>query len=204
MWHRYRPGPETGWNEHYIGFKGDYPGYLFKEPFFQASRPVVYIGFQEPVLRLFFEVIQLVQEEKTGFQQVCAASTVLMLSKILSFVRNQEFAGKSIERNIRRACLYLRENLQQNVNIEQLAAELHVGYSYFRRMFKRYTGISPAQYHLSLRLQKAKDLLVSSNKSVKEITSELGFESSFYFSRIFKEKTGMSPLEFKRNQSQVS
>ncbi|MDP3434317.1 MAG: AraC family transcriptional regulator, partial [Bacteroidota bacterium] len=142
--------------------------------------------------------IQLVKEEKTGHQQVAAANTILMLSKILSVVRNQAFAGKTIERTIRKACLYFRENLNANVNIEQLATDLNVGYSYFRQMFRKYTGISPTQYHLSLRIQKAKDLLVSTDQSFKEIAIDLGFESYFYFSRIFKDKTGKSPMEFRK------
>jgi len=198
VWHRYKPDPNTGWNEHYIGFNGDFCSHLFQEGFFQSGKPVTYIGFQESMLKLFFEIIQHVKEEKSGHQQVAAANTILMLSKILSVVRNQEFAGKSIERTIRKACLYFRENLDKNINIEHLADELNVGYSYFRQMFKKYTGISPTQYHLLLRIQKAKEMLVSTGKSFKEIAIELGFESYFYFSRIFKDKTGQSPMEFRK------
>ena len=202
LWHRYKPDPTTGWNEHYIGFQGDFCNHLFLEGFFQASKPVLYVGFQESLLNLFFEIVQLVKEEKTGHQQVCAANTILMLSKILSVTRNKEFAGKSIERKIRKACLYFRENLNSNVNIENLAKDLNVGYSYFRQMFRKYTGISPTQYHLSLRIQNAKDLLVSTNLSFKEIANDLGFESYFYFSRIFKDKTGKSPMEFRKEHLQ--
>ena len=198
VWHRYKPDPSTGWNEHYIGFNGEFCRNLFNEGFFQQNKPVVYVGFQEGLLQIFLEIIQLVKDEKTGHQQVCAANSILALSKILSVVRNQEFAGKNIERTIRKACMYFRENLNTNVNIEQLAKELNVGYSYFRQMFRKYTGISPTQYHLSLRIQKAKDLLVSTDQSFKEIAIDLGFESYFYFSRIFKDKTGKSPMEFRK------
>ncbi len=202
MWHRYKPDPNTGWNEHFLGFNGDFCSHLFNEGFFQSGKPVMYVGFQESILKLFLEIIQLVKDEKTGHQQVAAANTILILSKILSVVRNQEFAGKSIERTIRKACLYFRENLNTNVNIEELANELNVGYSYFRQMFRKYTGISPTQYHLSLRIQKAKDLLISTDQSFKEIAINLGFESYFYFSRIFKDKTGKSPMEFRKEHQQ--
>jgi len=202
MWHRYRPDPTTGWNEHYLGFNGEFCAHLFHEGFFASGKPVLYIGFQEYILKLFFEIIQQIKDEKTGHQQVGASKTILMLSEILSVIRNQEFAGKTIERTIRKACLYFRENLNTNVNIEKLAAELNVGYSYFRQMFRKYTGISPTQYHLSLRIQKAKDLLISTNQSFKEIAIDLGFESYFYFSRIFKDKTGKSPLEFRKEHHQ--
>ncbi len=198
MWHRYKPDPTTGWNEHFIGFNGVFCTNLFNDSFFQTGKPVLYVGFQESLLKLFFETIQQVKDEKTGHQQVCAANTIQMLSKILSVVRNQEFAGKTIERKIREACLHFRENQNTNINIEELARELNVGYSYFRQKFRKYTGISPTQYHLSLRIQGAKDLLVSTNRSSKEIANDLGFESYFYFSRIFKDKTGKSPTEFRK------
>jgi len=200
MWHRYKPDADSGWSEHYIGFKGDFCPNLFQEGFFPSSKPVVYIGFQESMLNLFFDVIQIVKDEKTGYQQVLAANTILMLSRILSVIRNQEFKGKSVERTIRKACLFFRENLNKNIVIEDLAGELNVGYSYFRQMFKKYTGISPVQYHLSLRMQRAKDLLISTDLSFKEIANELGFESYFYFSRIFRDKTGQSPKEFKNER----
>jgi len=203
MWHRYRPDTTIGWNEHYIGFNGLFCENLFHEGFFQYGKPVIYVGFQESLLKLFFEILQLVKDEKTGHQQVAAANTILLLSKMLSVVKNQEFSGKSIERTIRKACLYFRENLNSNINIEQLASDLNVGYSYFRQMFKKYTGISPTQYHLSLRIQKAKDLLVSTEFSFKEIAIELGFESYFYFSRIFKDKTGVSPQEFRKKHINI-
>jgi len=202
VWHRYKPDAAIGWNEHYIGFNGDFCQNLFNEGFFQQNKPVVYVGFQESLLKIFLEIIQLVKDEKTGHQQVCAANTILALSKILSVIRNQEFAGKSIEQTIRKACMYFRENLNTNVNIEQLAQDLNVGYSYFRQMFRKYTGISPTQYHLSLRIQKAKDLLVSTDQSFKEIAIDLGFESYFYFSRIFKDKTGKSPMDFRKDHHQ--
>lgn len=203
MWHRYKPDSDSGWNEHYLGFNGDFCANFFQEGFFQLSKPVIYIGFQENMLKLFFEIIQLVKDEKIGFQQVSSANTILILSKILSVVRNQEFAGKNIERTIRKACLYFRENLNTNINIEQLAQELNVGYSYFRQMFRKYTGISPTQYHLSLRIQRAKDLLISTDKSLKEIAIDLGFESYFYFSRVFKDKTGINPKEFKKERNRI-
>jgi AraC-like DNA-binding protein len=203
MWHRYKPDQNTGWNEHYIGFNGDFCTNLFQEGFFQVSKPVLFVGFQEGLLKLFFEIIQQVKDEKTGHQQVSSANIILMLSKILSVVRNQEFAGKSIERKIRKACLYFRENLNTSVNIERLSADMNVGYSYFRQMFRKYTGISPSQYHLSLRIQKARDLLVSTDLSFKEIANDLGFESYFYFSRIFKDKMGKSPMEFRKNHRQT-
>ena len=87
--------------------------------------------------------------------------------------------------------------LFKNMNMAQLALRLNIDYSIFRKMFKEYTGISPGQYHLSLRIRQAKDLLINTNLSIKEISYRLGFESIFYFSRVFKSKTGINPTGYK-------
>lgn len=196
MWHRYRPDFNSGWTEHFIGFNGPFAQHMFQHELLQ--KPLVKIGFQEKLMKEFNTIIQLIKDEKPGFQQVCASHLMVMLSEIISIHKNSEFANKNIERIIRKSCIYLRDNQHQNVNIEELSEQYNVGYSYFRRMFKKYTGMSPYQYHLSLRIQKARELIVNSEKSIKQISFELGFESLFYFSRIFKNKEGISPSQLRR------
>jgi AraC-like DNA-binding protein len=198
VWHRYKPDKKTGWTEHYVGFNGTFTQQLYQHELLSAQNPVIHIGFNERILNEFDELLQLVDEEKPGFQQECAGKLIFLLARMLSIIKNSEFEGKDIERKIQYCCLYFRDHLDKNVNIEELAKELNIGYSYFRRMFKKYTGISPAQYHLGLRIQKSKDLLQFSNKTIKEIAYQLGFESNQYFSRIFHEKCGLSPIKFKQ------
>lgn len=198
VWHRYRPFKKTGWKEHYVGFNGEHTKQLFQEPFITPDKPILYIGFQEHIMKLFFEIIENIKSEKPGYQQVCAGITHYLISSILSVNRNKEFSGRELEKKIRQACVFIRENVNQNISVEQLAKDAHIGYSHFRRMFKKYTGLSPAQYHLNLRLQKARELLVSTNKSIKEIAFDLGFQSNYYFTRIFTRKMGDTPTNIRK------
>jgi transcriptional regulator GlxA family with amidase domain len=80
---------------------------------------------------------------------------------------------------------------------EEIAMSVGLGYSVFRKKFKEYTGVSPAQYQINLRINKAKDLLVTSKQSLKEIANDLGFESADYFYRLFKKKTGYTPSDYR-------
>ena len=73
-----------------------------------------------------------------------------------------------------------------------------VSYSLFRREFRKRCGISPGQYRLELRLIKAKELLLTTNLSVAEISTRLHFECIGQFSTFFKKKSGVSPLEFRK------
>ena len=202
MWHRYRPTKE-GWKEHYIGFNGMFANHLFENEFFSGRNPVVQIGFNERLLQSFYELFSLVEMERAGYQQVCSGLVIYILSTIISIKKNENFAGKQIEQTIQKACLTIRENIDKNLSIEQLASDLNIDYSIFRKVFKQYTGIPPGQYHLSLRIRQAKDLLINTELSIKEISYRLGFESIFYFSRVFKSKTGISPTEYKNGPKVV-
>jgi AraC-like DNA-binding protein len=66
-------------------------------------------------------------------------------------------------------------------------------------VFKQYTGFSPAQYQMEIKIQKSKDLLTSTSMPVKEIAFDLNFESVSYFVTFFKSKTGMSPTEYRND-----
>ena len=89
----------------------------------------------------------------------------------------------------------MKDRIDHQINLEELANEIGVGYSWFRRMFKHYTGLAPSQYFLQLKLNKAKDLLLNTSLSIKEISVITGFESQYYFSKLFKKRIGISPIQ---------
>jgi AraC-like DNA-binding protein len=96
---------------------------------------------------------------------------------------------------INRARMLIRKALESNLTIQQVAEELGVSYSNFRKLFKEYTGLSPATYQQELRLLRAKELLSTTDMTVKEIAYRLNFESPDYFSAKFKAKMGCKPSE---------
>ena len=82
--------------------------------------------------------------------------------------------------------------------IEKLAASLGLSTRHFYRVFREHTGLSPYQYHLQLRIERAKQMLHGTAMNVKEIAAALAFESPFHFSNVFKQKTGMSPSQWRQ------
>lgn len=196
-WHRYRPLKRTGWKEHYISFDGPLALTLLKYDLFKKESPIIKVDFRKELHDVFLMIFDTAFSEKVGYQQICTGLIITYIGQIISVIRNKEFEGKDIEKRIQKACIILRDNLNSNIDARHLASELNTGYSYFRNMFKKYTGMSPVQYHLQLRIKKAEDMLLMSQKPVKEIAYELGFQSTFYFSRLFKIKTGKNPSEYR-------
>ena len=79
----------------------------------------------------------------------------------------------------------------------KLASNLNMSYSYFRKEFKKRTGTSPNQYFQDLKIKSAKNMLFSSNLSVKEICFQLGYSSPEYFTNLFKKHVGKTPVEYR-------
>ncbi len=198
MWHRYKPNEKTGWNENYIGFNGSYAQHLFHQYFFPDEMPVVHIGYDEKIIEAFLQSIDYVKNEKPGYHQMCSGLVIYILGRILSIRKNLDFPNKKLENTIQKACIVIRSNLSNNLYFEQIAGDLNIGYSLFRKEFKKYMGMSPAQYHMYLRIQQAKYLLSNSELPIKDISIELGFCSLYHFSKIFKEKTGETPGNYKK------
>ena len=189
---------KTGWVENYIGFEGKIAKELLNHPRFTPKQAVLQIGIKEELLDTYLKIFDLVEKEQPGFQQIASGMVIKLLGYIISFEKQKGFSGKKIAKVIDEARFMMRQNVEQEINLENLAAQLNIGYSYFRQMFKKYTGVSPGQYHLQLRIIRAKELLISTNKSIKEIRYELGFQSNYYYSKMFKKKEGMNPSDFRK------
>ncbi len=198
QWHRYRPGFRTGWREHYVGFAGPLAQHLFAQTLFAQLGPVLEIGKREEIIDSYDKIFTYVREEKPGYQQVAAGMVVKLLGYIVSIEKQKGFSGKPVERTIQHACFRMREGVARPLDFEAFAKENNIGYSYFRKMFKKYTGVSPGQYHLEMKILRAKELLLNSGMSIKEIAYSLGFQSIYYFSRVFKQKQGRAPSEFRK------
>ena len=197
--HRYRPEVKTGWVENYIGFKGFLADHLYGQAFFLQTQPAFFCGIRESFLDIYYHIFRLVQEEKPGFQQIVSGLILQLLGKMVAHQKQGDFSGKAIESIIQKARLQMRENVEINIDLQDLASQHHVSYANFRKMFKKYTGMSPRQYHLELKLMRAKELILTSTKSIKEISQELHFESIHYFSRYFKKKLGYSPTQLRKS-----
>jgi AraC family transcriptional regulator len=90
-------------------------------------------------------------------------------------------------------------HLEEEFSLIRLAREADMSEFHFSRAFKRTTGLSPSQYFIRLRLEKARRLLRETNRSVIEIGLNVGYNSPSHFARIFRREVGISPNEYRRS-----
>lgn len=98
---------------------------------------------------------------------------------------------------------YIHENIYGPLSLSQLAEYAAYSPYHFTRIFKERIGISPLYYVSSLRLQKAKDMLLSTNLKVRDIGMEVGQQSLGTFTTRFTERVGVTPVQFRNSPSQV-
>ena len=201
VWHRYKPLGKTGWKENYIGFDGEIARKLVAVPQFNPEKPVFNLGIKEELIDTYLKIFDLVEKEHPGFQQIASGMIIKLLGYIVSFEKQKGFSGKRIAQVIEAIRFEMRQNIEKYLDLKSMALKHNVSYSYFRKMFKKYTGVSPRQYHLQLQIMRAKELLISTDKSIKEISYELGFQSIFYFSNMFKKKEGTTPSAYRNKNS---
>jgi len=200
QWHRYKPDSATGWTENYIGFNGMIADHLFCLKNVLSQNDAIIIGKQEELIDLYHQIFKLAKEEKPGFQGIASGLILKLVGHIVAFQKQSNFSSRPLETAIQDLRFDMRSNLQAMPELSPYAEKCKVSVDYFRNQFKQYTGLSPHQYHLDLKTMQAKELLITSSKSIKEISYELGFESVHYFSRFFKKKVGLNALEFRNKR----
>lgn len=151
-----------------------------------------FINFAQLMMREF-------HEKKPGFEKVCHGLLQVLLVYIsrkqnLSVISDSSF---QLSKECALAKRYIDANYAQNITLDSLAEITHINKFYLAHSFTECIGQSPINYLTDRRLEACKELLTSSNLSVAQVASSVGFSSQSYFSQIFRKKTGMTPRQYR-------
>jgi AraC-like DNA-binding protein len=120
--------------------------------------------------------------------------------EIISMLSEKHKIGKKykiIEKGIK----YLESDFAYEMSIGDIAKMCNVSEIYFRKLFKEYSGLPPADYRLKAKLEKAKMYLEYDNMTISQMAEILNFTNSAYFCRQFKVYTGMTPMDFRKRKA---
>jgi AraC-like DNA-binding protein len=190
-WHTYRPDETTGWECYWVGFSG-----LGAENLSTLNQ-LNKIGYDEEMVGLYRKILDVSNDERPGYQQLISGILIHLVAHLIYRAKDKNWRDKQVIDKIDKARILIREKINTQLSPEEIAASLNMSYTWFRRMFRQYTGLAPAQYIAQLKIQKAKEVLSVSNKTIKEIAIDLGFESIDYFSTQFRKQTGQTPTQFR-------
>jgi len=106
-----------------------------------------------------------------------------------------------IPEDIKKCMEFMQEKHTQNLCIDEISEHVALSKSYLNKKFKKYTGMPLLSYLTQFRIEKSFHLLQHTQKSIKEISFELGFSDPNYFNKVFRKSTGISPGLFRKNKS---
>ena len=135
-------------------------------------------------------VMHLIRME---MEEVPDSSSIEYLYMFMYDILRRAKRSKSIE--------FITSHFDQEIKVSELAELEHYSENYYRAWFKRQTGMTPKEYIVKLRIEKAKILLVTTKYDISKIASQVGYNQNSSFTRVFKEATGLAPLQYRR-QSQ--
>lgn len=156
----------------------------------------------DPVLREL--ALALKTEAEAGspggrvYAESIASTLALHLVRHYSSIKpsERESTGGLAKFRLRRVIDYVQAHLADDVTIEALSAAAGLSPYHFARLFKRSTGLAPRQYVIHCRVERAKSMLVHSNRSIANVAVEVGFCDQSHFAAHFRRIYGMTPKGF--------
>ena len=144
-----------------------------------------------------YVISQLMDLYQTGTQDISRdiQASVLLTSLMAECIKSTYTIASNRISQIEQ---YLKAHIQEKITLEQLSKEFYMSPFYIQRIFKKYTGVSPAQYVTSLRINLGKEFLLTTDKSITDIAYSVGISNVSYFSSLFKQAEGISPQAYRR------
>lgn len=197
QWHSYHPDHRSGWTEYWIGFNGNQIEKYTNSGFFRQQQPIYNIGIQDEIVHLYRTAILIAKEQKAGYQQMLAGIVNMVLGYAYAYDKQSSFENMQVIHQINKAKIIMADSYDVDISPKEIASKVNMSYSWFRHIFKEYTGIAPIRYIQELRINKSKELLTNTSLPIKEIAFETGFNKVEYFYSIFKKRTGYTPDKYR-------
>jgi AraC-like DNA-binding protein len=130
--------------------------------------------------------------------QMSASLWLFELFKLLTPYLPQEIIP--MDPRIEQVCTYISKHIAEKLTIDFLAKKVYLSEGHLRALFRGTLGLSPKEYILQTRLDRARELLFGTRLSMSDIAASIGFSNQSQFSRLFHIKIGVSPQQY-RNQN---
>jgi pyruvate-formate lyase/AraC-like DNA-binding protein len=156
-----------------------------------------YIGENIKLVKHFKRLTEEIILKRAYYEDISASILQNCLYLAGRMLREQELGvkGTTVDK-ILNIIEMINLNYKEKITLDSLASTAHMSKYSFIRHFKNYTGYTPIDYLIRVRIQRAKEIMERGNATVKAVALEVGYDNPFYFSRLFKKYEGISPEEF--------
>ncbi len=192
-WHRYAPDVETGWDERWIEVDGPVVARLASAGIAGKGSRVVKCARPLELERVLRDVQAKLAGDGVSSHDAERGALGLQALAIVLEPGREDGVTRGRVAWVQEAEERMAKALRDAPTAEQLATDLGVSYSHFRREFRRVTGMAPHRYLARLRLDRARRLIGSGAVGLDDLADRLGYSSAFHLSAAFKQEFGVSP-----------
>ena len=194
--HTYGTSEKTEWKVGWIHFLGKNAETLIdrfnKNGFGKAHN----FNFSSNWIKEFNDMIDNLRYDLSYASVAYSCCKIWPLLGNIIFEKQLNFTNDS---PVNKAINLMQENILEYLNLNEIASAAGLSVSRFSVLFKEQTGVSPKEYHIGLKIQKACSYLSMTDMPVKEIATELAFDDPYYFSRCFKKRMDISPAHYRKH-----
>lgn len=193
--HKYGTWNDRAWNVLWIHFIGDGIDSLTQQFEKYNIDHVSHVANYQIIAEKLHSIIALLHDTYTTIElrKACSMLQLILLEYIELHTR------KSNDRQyIQSAIHYMKNNLKNNIELEDIAGHLGITTFHTIRIFKQSLMTTPMQYYQMMRVNEAGRLLLSTDLSISEICQMLNYSSLYQFSKVFKKKMGYSPTAYRK------
>lgn len=184
---------------YWIHFTGNNVKNILRQYGFPDKERVFQVGTSMEYEQIFKRIIIELQRCQDNYEEM-----LVLLLRHLLIIFHRELTREHISKNeyldheMDNAVTFFSENYNQNISIDDYAASRGMSVSWFIRNFKKYTGSTPMQFIVEIRINNAQMLLETTTYSINEISKIVGYDNQLYFSRLFHKLKGYSPREYRK------
>ena len=192
----YQADPDEPWNYVWLAFNGDFAKTMLKRAGLTKHNPI----FGNCAVSQLFEGLYDQLKGGTFPKDRATYFLVSLLFSIFSCLPQEDARSLTqTEKYVIQARNYIESMYSYTITVEQLAQYCGLDRRYLCRIFKAQTGQTLKEFIITQRMNRAKELLVSSALSVEDIARSVGYNDAFTFSKMFKKHTGKSPQKYRKS-----
>ena len=191
------------WTIYWIHFKGKLAASFFNSPIIPQQILATQNSRLQDRIQLFEEIYENLElsfhSDHYCYASLCLFHFLASFKYIDQFrqIRNNDVKEYRFSEKV---IYYMRENVENNLTLEQLAKHFNYSPSHFSARFQEETKQSPIKYFIALKIEKACQYLELSNMKICDIYPKLGFQDAAYFSRIFAKIMSISPSKYRERE----
>lgn len=188
------PDPNGYWDEYFVTFEGPRIQEWINTWLFEPG-VVRHVGGGDSPIGKIERIFMLME---SGIPENADRAALLVESLLFELMMNEHAASKDGKKNEGIKLLAdIADCLYEPFDARKLCERHHISLSTLKRTVSKYTGYPLHEYVHRLKISEAKNMLLNTERTVKEIASSLGYADVFYFSRLFKKMVGMAPTVYK-------